>query len=591
MNKKILAALAAVTCLGCGAFGFAGCLDQEHSHSFETEIVAPTCTKGGYTQYTCTDCDYFYRDNFTDPTGVHTPVVDQGVDPTCTKDGLTEGSHCKDCNAVLTAQETIDATGHEFTYTADADGLTHSGKCKNCDEEITHVPHTYEGDSCKDCGHRDESYLEFELSADKTYYIVTGLKTEKAAIEIPSSFRGLPVKEIGKSAFLRGTFTSVVIPDSITKIGQSAFARTALTSVNIPESVTEIGASAFYYCTELTNVSIPLSIIEVGSRAFFACDKLVKNKYEDCYYLGNESEPYVYFIDIGTISNPIYIHRQTKHIDGEALYHAYGNEIVLDSGNRTFEFRNNCLINVNTKTLVYGNENSIIPSDGSVVTINEYAFKVLSGEFNVTIPNTVEVIKRFAFFHTNKMSILHIPASVKVIEQGAFWSTDDIQQITVDSANKNYYVKNNCLIEKDTKILIKGCMNSYIPLNEGITEIADYAFTSCDISRIELPDSVKSIGSGAFNNCDKLTEFYAGNELTTIKSIAFSSCSEFALYLPSTLQLIERGALGSCKQITVHYDGTAAMWESIEKTTDWNKRSDITVHCSDGKVIEYNNYA
>lgn len=390
---------------------------------------------------------------------------------------------------------------------------------------------------------------------------------------------------------MRGTFTSVVIPDSITKIGQSAFARTALTSVDIPESVTEIGASAFYYCTELTNVSIPLSIIEVGSRAFFACDKLVKNKYEDCYYLGNESEPYVYFIDIGTISNPIYIHRQTKHIDGEALYHAYGNEIVLDSGNRTFEFRNNCLINVNTKTLVYGNENSIIPSDGSVVTINEYAFKVLSGEFNVTIPNTVEVIKRFAFFYTNKMSILHIPASVKVIEQGAFWSTDDIQQITVDSANKNYYVKNNCLIEKDTKILIKGCMNSYIPLNEGITEIADYAFTSCDISRIELPDSVKSIGSGAFNNCDKLTEFYAGNELTTIKSIAFSSCSEFTLYLPSTLQLIERGALGSCKQITVHYDGTAAMWESIEKTTDWNKRSDITVHCSDGKVIEYNNYA
>ncbi len=44
----------------------------------------------------------------------HTPVVDPAVDPTCTETGLTQGSHCSVCKAVLEKQEVLPALDHLF---------------------------------------------------------------------------------------------------------------------------------------------------------------------------------------------------------------------------------------------------------------------------------------------------------------------------------------------------------------------------------------------------------------------------------------------------------------------------------------------
>ena len=48
-------------------------------------------------------------------TEAHSPVTDEAVAPNCTTAGKTEGSHCVLCNAVITGQETIPATGHSYT--------------------------------------------------------------------------------------------------------------------------------------------------------------------------------------------------------------------------------------------------------------------------------------------------------------------------------------------------------------------------------------------------------------------------------------------------------------------------------------------
>lgn len=77
------------------------------THNKDTvEIVAAKCTEDGKKIYKCSKCGKVMKTEKIDATG-HTPVTDPAVAPTETSDGLTEGSHCSVCGAVLTAQEVI----------------------------------------------------------------------------------------------------------------------------------------------------------------------------------------------------------------------------------------------------------------------------------------------------------------------------------------------------------------------------------------------------------------------------------------------------------------------------------------------------
>ena len=74
------------------------------------------------------------------------PEADNAVAATCTKSGLTEGSHCQYCKKVLTAQKATPATGHRYipsqeSYPNPEATLSKDGRlvspqvCKNCDDE------------------------------------------------------------------------------------------------------------------------------------------------------------------------------------------------------------------------------------------------------------------------------------------------------------------------------------------------------------------------------------------------------------------------------------------------------------------------
>ena len=73
---------------------------------------------------------------------LHSEVVDEGIEPTCTTTGLTEGSHCRICGEILTKQEEIPALGHdwgEWTVvkepTSEEDGLER----RICRRDASHV--------------------------------------------------------------------------------------------------------------------------------------------------------------------------------------------------------------------------------------------------------------------------------------------------------------------------------------------------------------------------------------------------------------------------------------------------------------------
>ena len=112
-------------------------------HTYTSKVTAPTCTAGGYTTYTCTNCGYSYNDNATAAKG-HTP----GAAATC-----TTAQTCVDCGVVV-----ANATGHTNA----------NGKCTVCGqfdpatcphENVTSVvtaptctKQGYTTTTCKDCG-------------------------------------------------------------------------------------------------------------------------------------------------------------------------------------------------------------------------------------------------------------------------------------------------------------------------------------------------------------------------------------------------------------------------------------------------------
>lgn len=85
------------------------------------------------------------------------------------------------------------------------------------------------------------------------------------------------VTEADRLLIKRRAYTSVFIPDSITRIGNGAFyGCESLTSIDIPPAVTSIGSTAFAGCTQLTEMIIPVGITSIGRSAFSGCANLKK---------------------------------------------------------------------------------------------------------------------------------------------------------------------------------------------------------------------------------------------------------------------------------------------------------------------------
>jgi hypothetical protein len=102
-----------------------------------------------------------------------------------------------------------------------------------------------------------EENLEFKLSSDETYYIVSAKNYSMEICIIPETYNNLPVTSIGEKAFRNCTsLTSITIPESVTSIGDYAFGGcTSLSSITIPGSVTSIGKYTFRNCTSLTLIA------------------------------------------------------------------------------------------------------------------------------------------------------------------------------------------------------------------------------------------------------------------------------------------------------------------------------------------------
>ena len=113
---------------------------NNHANIVKDVAVAPTCTETGLTEGShCGDCNKTLIAQEVVSSTNHTEVIDPAVAATCTETGLTEGSHCSVCNKILVAQKTVSALNHSFTnYISNDDATctedgTKTAKCDRCD--------------------------------------------------------------------------------------------------------------------------------------------------------------------------------------------------------------------------------------------------------------------------------------------------------------------------------------------------------------------------------------------------------------------------------------------------------------------------
>ena len=118
---------------------------------------------------------------------------------------------------------------------------------------------------------------------------------------------------------------------------------------------------------------------------------------------------------------------------------------------------------------------------------------MVSPQSQFLIPNSVTSIGDDAFIGCRGLTSITIPESVTSIGNGAFGETT-----WYNSQPDGLVYVGNVLYK------YKGTMpaNTEIVIKDGITGIADNAFSDCyGLTSITIPNSVMSIGGSAFSGC------------------------------------------------------------------------------------------
>ena len=292
-----------------------------------------------------------------------------------------------------------------------------------------------------------------------------------------------------------GTDTIVLtIPSTIKNIDPYAFQSDTTSFSLVFEDRTElpvIGEGAFAGCSGLKSVILPNSLKGFVENVFDNCSNLEFNTYDNAYYLGNETNPYlVLYKAINTSVSSVQINESCKIIGDNAFNSCSSLTSITFEGN------------------------------SQLITIGNRAFR-FSGLKSIGIPEWVTTIGDSAFANCNLLESVIIPTGVTTIGGYAF----------------------------------QGCTKlTSIAIPEGVTMIGESTFGYCNgLTSIVIPERVTSIGNFAFSGCSGLTEiiFNGNSQLQTIGESAFSSCSGLvSITLPEGVTEIGNDAFKYCTSLT-----------------------------------------
>ncbi len=288
--------------------------EKEHKYGSWTITKKATCTQTGTKTRTCSICSA--KQYETIPAAGHKIVTDKAIEPTETKDGLTEGTHCSVCGKVITIQKIIPSTGSTSSPTPSPTRTpkptakptlkptveptikptVESTVKPTSKPEVTDGPDmaasatptsktdavsTRKPTEAWDIEEYSDSYDEDESDEAQEPVEGTILKNRKSGVSYKVLEQGETVafyKVNNKRA------DKIVVPDAIsvdgvkykvTAISSNAFnGCKKLKYAVIGKNVSVIGNKAFFQCKLLKKITIPAAVVKIGRKAFYGCKKL-----------------------------------------------------------------------------------------------------------------------------------------------------------------------------------------------------------------------------------------------------------------------------------------------------------------------------
>ena len=422
------------------------------------------------------------------------------------------------------------------------------------------------------CGYF-ETGLAFELNKDGESYSVVGIGTfDGTDLKIPNvNFDTKPVTEIKSNAFENcSSLNSVIIPDSVTSIGEGAFkgcsslesmvipfvgAKAGVTSSDthqypfgyifgtsnydgsvateqeyydesttttfmetyyIPSSLTSVTVTdgnilhgAFYGCSGLTSITIPDSetTTSIGDFAFFKCSGL-----QNVIIPGNiTSIGECAFGGCTKIINLI-IPDNITSIGYAAFAYCTGlSNITVDENNPQFMSINNCIIDKKSREIILGCKTSVIPTDGSVISIGNAAFGGCTELKNIIIPDNIINIGLAAFAECTGLKNITIPDGVQIGDL-AFAECTGLTSITIPDSVAQFgsSVFEGCVsltkitgrVDRVLAISNECGSKSFEIEITGNRDVEPSAFAGrTELTGVTIGNEVERLGAGAFQGC------------------------------------------------------------------------------------------
>lgn len=130
--------------------------------------------------------------------------------------------------------------------------------------------------------------LEYQLSADGTYYIVTGAGTcTDVDIVVGNWHNDLPVRGIGERVMRNFDYTvnSITVSQGIDIFGAAAVSNFTMTRLVLPDGIETYGSAAFIRSEKLEEIVFGTGLKEIEYDSFMGCGKNVT-----IYFRGTEEE-------------------------------------------------------------------------------------------------------------------------------------------------------------------------------------------------------------------------------------------------------------------------------------------------------------